>query len=579
MKTGWIFVLILLILVFIYFYSQRKDTQKVEDSEKDTQKVEDLEKDLEKKKKDLEKIFLSLDNYNLNKKYNNKIDIPTYYINLKRSKDRKINLLKQFETFSPKTILNRVNAIDGNLITDNHYVDPYGVRKQYHMNVGNSKYEKACSMSHLYAIKNAYENGDEYALILEDDVSLELSHMWPYSLSELIKIKPKDCEIIQLFSFGHKYEKDKLFIKRDEFKASCIAYIISRKAMKYHMNTFTDYGMKYRDESPTADDYIYNIPYSIYLTNNWIFQSRQNISTIHIEHEIIHVHDTLINCIPFWVFNVKLEGYFDDFTKLLIERAVNKPVVYNIESLPINLYVKDALKSCQNDTENFITWSGESCRCHNKNSLFNIITSKPEYKNDIYVSYMVRVTSSDILDRIYNKTFKKMSERPYLLAYINSNCTDKRDKLFTEILKRSTPEIVHSLGKCLNNHKQIGGTWENNSDNLENYRFIIAMENKDEEMYITEKIINAYSNGAIPIYSGGKNTAELYFTKGSYIDVNDFDSLEECAEFIINLNKNIDKLQEIQNMDVIYNKDAFKLDFYESEVEFIRNKFQKAGLI
>ena len=55
-------------------------------------------------------------------------------------------------------------------------------------------------------------------------------------------------------------------------------------------------------------------------------------------------------------------------------------------------------------------------------------------------------------------------------------------------------------GKCYNN---LGRRIENKVKFLNQYKFSIAMENSEGDGYITEKIIDSFISGTIPIYYGG----------------------------------------------------------------------------
>jgi len=90
------------------------------------------------------------------------------------------------------------------------------------------------------------------------------------------------------------------------------------------------------------------------------------------------------------------------------------------------------------------------------------------------------------------------------------------------------------------------------------YKFTISFENNIIDGYITEKIINCFLAGSIPIYDGTDDIYK-YFNRDSFINAKDFNSLEELADYIIKVdttpelyNKyinacptNIDKLREL----------------------------------
>ena len=65
------------------------------------------------------------------------------------------------------------------------------------------------------------------------------------------------------------------------------------------------------------------------------------------------------------------------------------------------------------------------------------------------------------------------------------------------------------------------------------------MENTDLFGYITEKIMNAYIAGSIPIFSGALVVKfEISLIKNHLLNVQDFLSFTDCADYIGRLTKN-----------------------------------------
>jgi GR25 family glycosyltransferase involved in LPS biosynthesis len=146
------------------------------------------------------------------------IDIPVYYINMDKSVDRNESMQEQFRVLGIQGT--RVPGVVGANITK-----PFS--KKATLN------EQGCTLAHLNAIRTAYNNGDEYALILEDDVSLLLSPLWKQTLSSLIENDaPKDWTIINM-------NPTKINIHPSSFKKfnalspswGTNAYVINRKGM------------------------------------------------------------------------------------------------------------------------------------------------------------------------------------------------------------------------------------------------------------------------------------------------------------------------------------------------------------
>jgi GR25 family glycosyltransferase involved in LPS biosynthesis len=506
---------------------------------------------------------------------------------MERSKDRRDLLLSQFQRYSPETKLTRINAVDGKFIDGNTFINPYGQTRKFEFKDNKlNNGQIGCSLSHIYAISKAYDDGAEWVLILEDDVGIFLSELWPYSLSELTKKMPDDCGIIQLYSLNNNSYSRELYTLHNNYHCSSVGYIISRKAMKWHFDLSYAHGNIKLNTDVAIDHYMYDLGDSMktYVINKYWLTVDNLLRDTTIGRHIGMVESyispfkwgsrfkTMNKKLSVFVYNVDIRGNTDPLTKYIIEKAVDMPVVYNCESIPYNLVQADVLRKCKYDSRvSHITWSGESNRCHNKDSVANIITSNPTDPQDIYIPYMIRVAEDKHIDIIKGKRFKKMIDRPYTLGYINSNCTKLRDELYTKIKDLSDGEI-HSMGKCKRNREKLSGTWHNNFLKLQDYRFIIAIENKDRPGYITEKMLNAYASGAITIYNSRVDTAEKYFTKGSYIDVNDFSSLDECAKYIVELDKDIDRLQGIQDMDVIINPEVFDKSYYDDIARSLGDK-------
>jgi GR25 family glycosyltransferase involved in LPS biosynthesis len=116
-------------------------------------------------------------------------NIPIYWINLDSEIERKI----RFETvINNYGIFNkRISAIVGNNIDINE------IKKSYKINKKISKNEIACTLSHIKAIREAYNDNLEYVIIMEDDCNFEYLENKKYSLYNL-KNENNDWDIIQL---------------------------------------------------------------------------------------------------------------------------------------------------------------------------------------------------------------------------------------------------------------------------------------------------------------------------------------------------------------------------------------------
>lgn len=147
------------------------------------------------------------------------------WINLDRSQQRRENMEILFKKYNLDNI--RISAVDGNSETFSN-ID-FGENKFN----PKKKYQYACTMSHLKAIKYFVENIDsDNVIIMEDDVSFEFLDMWKYNIKDVIDKKPKNCDVLQLaFNWGNPnyfIEHKSNYVKWRNFY-STLSYLVTKK--------------------------------------------------------------------------------------------------------------------------------------------------------------------------------------------------------------------------------------------------------------------------------------------------------------------------------------------------------------
>ena len=219
---------------------------------------------------------------------------PLYYINLDDKTDRRKFMEDQFDYWQIENY-ERISAYDGR---DDDLSDIIKGRYPESMTSG----EIGCTTSHLKAVKHWYETSDSpYAIIVEDDLDLQLARFWNFTWSDFVAKLPYDWDVVQLaiICTGNLHvQLHKRFV--NDF--STAAYMITRhhaeKLLKHHVR-----GDKYKLDNgvkprPVADDLIYNSgnTFSIPL---FLYKIALG-SSIHPEHiDVFHrgSHDGLLN---FW---------------------------------------------------------------------------------------------------------------------------------------------------------------------------------------------------------------------------------------------------------------------------------------
>jgi hypothetical protein len=220
---------------------------------------------------------------------------PVYYLNLDGQPERKEYMEEQFAYWGVENYT-RISAYDGRNddlsdIIQGKYPD------------GMSSGEIGCVTSHLKAIKHWLDTSDtQYAIICEDDLSMEPVKYWPFTWAQFIANIPYAWDVVQLAIINpgqvHMNIHNRFV---NDFSTAC--YIITRhhatKLVKNHIR-----GDKYKLDNgvkprAVADDLIYNSGLTFSIP---IFHYKIELgSSIHPDHiEVFHrqSHDGILN---FWI--------------------------------------------------------------------------------------------------------------------------------------------------------------------------------------------------------------------------------------------------------------------------------------
>ena len=178
---------------------------------------------------------------------------PIYYLNLDGQPERREYMETQFDYWGIKNYT-RVSSYDGR---DDDLSDILKGRYPDMM----SSSEIGCTTSHLKAIKQFYETGEPYAIMMEDDCSLDLIRYWNFTWKDFYGRIPYDWDVCQIaiICTGDLHIKiHKRFV--NEFSTAC--YLITRHHAKKLIDLHCK-GEKYKLDNgvkprPVADDLIYN---------------------------------------------------------------------------------------------------------------------------------------------------------------------------------------------------------------------------------------------------------------------------------------------------------------------------------
>ena len=220
----------------------------------------------------------------------NRVHIPVLYINLERSPNRRKFMEDQFREYGIENF-RRVDAVDGKLFNntesgtsnDISFVNKTGKRRK------DTGYEIACTLSHVKAIKQAYDNNLGTVLVLEDDASLELMPLWKFDIPQIIANAPSDWNIIQIQHSSDSVDLDYKYIK-DMIYRGTAAYVINTDGQRNVLSHVQNNVVTFWDDLE-ADIYIYETAGINYvLSTPLIITSNEDMnSTIHSKHTKAHI--------------------------------------------------------------------------------------------------------------------------------------------------------------------------------------------------------------------------------------------------------------------------------------------------
>lgn len=177
--------------------------------------------------------------------------------------------------------------------------------------------------------------------------------------------------------------------------------------------------------------------------------------------------------------------------------------------------------------------------------------------------------------QIYDPKRKPVNTGKYFLIYAASNCIDYREEAFSRLASIGP---VHYAGKCtgtdtvgnaltkhgnepnISTNRTFRQPLENNTNgpaylhNVElfhDYRFSLVLENAKMQGYISEKIVNAFLSGSIPIWYGTPDIKKV-FNERAFIYYNITDP-QKAIDRIRYLESNRTAYGEVMNAPILAN--------------------------
>jgi hypothetical protein len=228
-------------------------------------------------------------------------------------------------------------------------------------------------------------------------------------------------------------------------------------------------------------------------------------------------------------------------------------------------------------------------------------TTRPVYRKDFYelgpldqrenhivITYMQACfwmyLSDDEKNKIYGSLPRPRGTGQHFLIYAHSNCVVFREDAFTAL---SNIDHAHYGGVCDGSKGTKYGQYPNatfasNNVQLErfhenaiffsNYRFCLVLEHEYSPGYITEKILNAFLAGCLPIYYGTKEIFN-FFNRDAFIFY-DPNNPQPTIDVVQKLNSD-DKLYNAMLSEPILADGERTVELYFSFDGYLKNRVRK----
>ena len=303
-------------------------------------------------------------------------------------------------------------------------------------------------------------------------------------------------------------------------------------------------------EIKNIDQFYFNLfsktykEFSIYLNNKFNSKINKNNDSSYIINEvktkkIIKLYG--VNLFNFTYHKLWLQDKIGD--KFILKFDKNNPdyLFYNVFGKKnLNPKYKDSVKIAVL-TENFIPDLNEAdyALAH---SHINYLDRYFKYSLLLWQNYE---NIKEVREKVLNSPL-----RTKFCASIISNIrfTDNFRLIFIEELNKY--KQLDMGGSYQNN---IGGRINNKIRFLTSYKFSIAMENTKGDGYVTEKLIDSFLSGTIPIYYGDYMVDE-YINPKSYIHIKGEKDMKKKIEYIKSIDNDDEKYKSLIKEDVIIDK-------------------------
>lgn len=149
----------------------------------------------------------------------------------------------------------------------------------------------------------------------------------------------------------------------------------------------------------------------------------------------------------------------------------------------------------------------------------------------LYAAVVLHTMPISVQERLWMPQQKPVNTGQRFLIYAASNPVPFRQAAFDQMAEidvvyqgGKTAGLVYNSTSSANVRRvpehELNHPWTRNYEMFAKYKFCLVMENTNQEGYITEKILNAFLGGCIPIYYGTNQVFDVFNRKAFvYYDI------------------------------------------------------------
>ena len=292
----------------------------------------------------------------------------------------------------------------------------------------------------------------------------------------------------------------------------------------------------------SSDDFIINIlknnfnQISTYLHNK--YWKKKSILYKYKKKLKIYITESYNKNIRKWFLGMYLKDLFD------IEYVEENPDyiiidVFGYRNKTFNSSINKAIKIgifTENKIPDLNEFDYALGQCH-----INYLDRYFKYLNLMYLNYKN-------IDKIRKRFIKNINRKKFCAAVISDTSEIFSNNFRLKFIEQlNNYKQIDMGGRYKNN---VGGKVKNKIEFLTSYKFSIAMENTNGDGYVSEKIIDSFLAGTIPIYYGNYNVDE-YINPKSYILIKGEKDIKRKIDYIIEIDNNEEKYLSILREKVI----------------------------